>query len=158
MPVEVSAADYEALLQRVNDPNRPLPQSGPSIAEQSLSMLLDPDIPDDGSLKDLWLFSGDVARHVELTNIPTPEAHRKFRRATTSILRVATWDADDYLQQRMAKLAFCDILAGKSIGYTRHTRERDALNENRLTQTLRDDRPAPPRSDGGGFLSFLKRG
>jgi len=121
-------------------------------------MLLDPDIPDDGSLKDLWLFSGDVARHVELTNIPTPEAHRKFRRATTSILRVATWDADDYLQQRMAKLAFCDILAGKSIGYTRHTRERDALNENRLTQTLRDDRPAPPRSDGGGFLSFLKRG
>ena len=158
MPIEMSKEEYDELVSRVNDPNRPLPPNGPSFSEQSLSMLLDPDIPDDGTLGPLWIFSGDVARHVELTNIPTPEAHRKFRRSITSILRVATWDADDYLQQRMAKLAFCDILAGKSIGYTRHTRERDALNENRLTQTLRDDRPAPPRNDGGGFLSFLKRG
>jgi|SRR5690554_3764600 len=158
MPIEMSADEYEALLGRANDPSRLLPANSPSLAEQSLSMLLDPDIPPAGSLEDLWLFSGDVARHVELTNIPTPEAHRKFRRAVTSVLRVATWDADDYLQQRMAKLAFCDILAGKSIGYTRHSRERDALNENRLTQTIRDDRPGLPQDSGGGFLSFLKRG
>ncbi|MFA5408237.1 MAG: hypothetical protein WC343_05640 [Bacilli bacterium] len=159
MPIEMSAEEYEELVQRVNNPDRPLPSGGPPLAERTLSKLLDPDIPDDEKgLKQLWLFSGSSARHVELTNIPTPEAHRKFRRSVTGVLRIATWDAGDYLQQRMAKLVFCDILAGKSIGYTRHSRERDALNESRLTQTVRDDRPAPPRNEGGGFLSFLKRG
>ena len=36
-------------------------------------------------------------------------------------------------------------------------RERDALNENRITQTIRDDRPPLPK-DNGGLFGFLRRG
>lgn len=158
MPLEISDEEYEELMERANDPNRPLPSAGMPLGERTLAKLLDPDIPNTKSLADLWIFSGPVARHVELTNIPTPEAHKKLRRRVTDIMRVKEWDADEYAAERMARFVFCDILAGKSIGYTRHSRERDALNENRITQSISAGRPDVPKDSGGGFLSFLKRG
>lgn len=158
MPLELSDEEYEELMERANDPDRALPTAGMPLGERTLAKLLDPDIPKTSTLSALWIFSGDAARHVELTNIPTPEAHKKLRRRVADIMRIKEWDADDYAAERMARFVFCDILAGKSIGYTRHPRERDALNENRITQTISADRPSVPNDSGGGFLSFLKRG
>lgn len=160
MPIQMDEEEYRARQEALEeDLERDIPASPiKPLGERQMEKLIDPDVPTDTDSKELnklWIFSSKATRHIELTNIPTPEAHKIIRRKMTDLTRIAHWDADEYLQVRMAKFFVTDILGGKSIGYTRHSRERDALNENRITQTIRDDRPLPPR-ESGGFLNFVR--
>lgn len=166
MPLEMSEAEYEQYrknqqrqeiaAEELEAPSRrQYPQLGKPFMDRHLGKLLDPDVPTGQNLDRLWIFSSEAARHLQLTIIPDREAHRTLRRKLRDIIRVSTWDADDYLAQRQALLFSSDILAGKSIGYTECTRERDALNEDRRVVKV-DDRQPPPR-ESAGFLGFLRR-
>jgi len=151
--------EFAARRANEDDLNRPLPIMGKALGERQMETLLKPDLPirSGGPLKKLWIFSGEATRHIQLTNIPSESEMRRFNRGINDIMRVATWDADDYLDAQQAKFLVCKVLAPKSIAYTRMPRERDALNENRITQTIRDDRPPIPK-DNGGLFGFLRRG
>lgn len=157
MPQQMTPKEFAARRANEDDLNRPLPIMGKAIGERQMETLLKPDLPKKGPLEKLWIFSGEATRHVQLTNIPTENDKRRFDRNVNDMLRVATWDADDYLDLQQAKFLVTKVLAAKSIGYTRMPRERDALNENRITQTIRDDRPPIPK-DNGGLFGFLRRG
>lgn len=158
MPQQMTVDEFAARRANEDDLNRPLPIMGKPLGERQMETLLKPDLPvKKGPLEKLWIFSGEATRHVQLTNIPTEADKRRFDRNVNDILRVATWDADDYLDLLQAKFLVTKVLAAKSIGYTRMPRERDALNESRITQTIRDDRPPIPK-DNGGLFGFLRRG
>jgi len=163
MPQEISQEEFEARRAAVSaDINRPLPRIGISFSQQQLNTLLQPDIPKEpekhGILSRLWVFSGASARHFQLSNIPTPEDQILQERMVYDTFMVAGWDINpDYLDARMTQIAVNKLLAPKSISYTGVPRERDALNESRLTQIVRDERALPPK-DHGGFFSWLRRG
>lgn len=157
MPQQMTPEEFAARRANEDDLNRPLPIMGKGLGERQMETLLKPDLPKKGPLEKLWIFSGEATRHVQLTNIPTENDKHRFDRNVNDLLRVATWDADDYLDLQQAKFLVTKVLAAKSIGYTRMPRERDALNENRITQTIRDDRPPLPK-DTGGLFGFLRRG
>ncbi|MCK9544267.1 MAG: hypothetical protein M0R03_19790 [Novosphingobium sp.] len=156
MPQEISREDYEAMRGGSN----PLPVIGKPLGERQMDTLLKPDLPkkDKGPLNKLWIFSGEVTRHVQLTNIPSEHEKHRLELDVMDLERVANWTGSEYLDTLQAEFAFTKLLASKSIAYTRFTRERDALNENRVTQTFRDDRPPVPKNAGGGLFGFLTRG
>lgn len=155
MPQEVSQEEFAAMRG-----DRPLPEINKSLGEKQMDTLLKPDLPvkPNGPLAKLWIFSGEVTRHVQLTNIPSEHEKHRLELHVVDLERVSNWDGSDYLDTLQAEFAFTQLLASKSITYTKAPRERDALNESRLTQTLRDDRAPLPKNSGGGLLGFLTRG
>lgn len=124
-----------------------------SLTEQQMDRLLNPDVPKRAHLDRYWSFVGDAARHMELTNIPDRETMQKLEDMATDIRRVAMWDAEKYFEERQMTF-FTRLMLLKSAGWTKNSRERDALNESRLTNEMRDNRNPPPK-EHGGFLSFL---
>ncbi|MDD5049998.1 MAG: hypothetical protein WC489_07300 [Patescibacteria group bacterium] len=163
MPVEMSQEQYEQYLreqekeeiidEESRSPRRTYPSLGKPFSDRHLEKLLDPDVPRNETLENLWLFGDYASRHLELTIIPDRESHHGLRQKMRDLQRISTWDADDYLQLRQALVFASEVLAGKSIGYTDNTRERDALNEDRRVVTVKDDRTPQPKE--GGFFSGI---
>ena len=129
------------------------PPLAKSLTEKQMILLLNPDVPKKPHLEKYWAFSSKAARHLELTNIPNSFEFQKLEDMATDIRRLGAWDAMEYFEERQLAF-FTRIMMLKSAGWTSHNRERDALNENRLTNELRDNRN-PPAKEHGGFLAFL---
>jgi hypothetical protein len=119
--------------------------------EKYLEKLLNPSVPVDRSqlphVKRNWLLASEAAVHLQLTNIPDPGMLFMLQNMVTDLFRVGAWDADEYFDQRQLKLE-STIMMLKSIGYTKNPRERDALNESRFVNTVRDERARPRESTG----------
>jgi hypothetical protein len=167
MPIEMTKEQYESYLKEQQHQERVdgyvrsdissksmYPQVGKPITERQIEKLIDTDVPQNDVLKRLWLFSSESGRHFELTNIPDQKAHQKMKRGLRDIMRISTWDADEYMEIRQTLLLYNDVLSGKSIGWTDNARERDALNESRSIHRIEEGRQAPPR-ESSGFLSFM---
>lgn len=153
MPIEVpddyiQGADPTGFMEEGN-----FPPPTKSLTEQQMDRLLNPDVPNKPHLDRYWAFVGKAARHMELTNIPSPKEMQQLEDMATDIRRVAMWDAEEYFEERQMTF-FTRLMLYKSAGWTRNSRERDALNESRLTSEVRDNRNPPPK-EHGGFLSFL---
>jgi hypothetical protein len=129
------------------------PPIAKTLTEKQMHLLLNPEVPRNENLDRYWSFSREAARHLQLTNIPNPFDMRRLEEITTDILRIGAWDADEYFDERQLRF-FTRILMLKSAGWTKNNRERDALNESRLTSEMRDNRN-PPAKEHGGFLAFL---
>lgn len=129
------------------------PPIAKTMTEKQMHLLLNPEVPRKDNLDRYWAFSQKAARHLQLTNIPNPFEFRKLEEMITDILRIAAWDADEYFDERQLRF-FTRIMMYKSAGWTHNNRERDALNESRLTSEMRDNRN-PPAKEHGGFLAFL---
>lgn len=124
-----------------------------SLTEKQMNLLLNPDVPRKPHLDKYWAFADKAARHLELTNIPNPYEFQKLEDMATDIRRIGAWDAQKYFEERQLAF-FTRIMMFKSAGWTKNSRERDALNENRMTSEMRDNRNPPP-TEHGGFLAFL---
>lgn len=127
-----------------------------SMTEKQMALLLNPDVPKKPHLDKYWAFTDKAARHLELTNIPNPYEFQKLEDMATDIRRIGAWDAMRYFEERQLAF-FTRIMMFKSAGWTKNSRERDALNENRLTNEMRDNRN-PPAKESGGFLSAFMGG
>ena len=128
----------------------------PTRDERYLHYLLHPSVPDSArqnGRERLWLLKPEAVKHLQLTMFPDQTSYHRFKKSLADLMRIANWDADDYLQERQLKL-YAEIMGRKSIGWTPNPRERDAINENRMTNVVRDDRTPPPR-ESHGFLGGL---
>jgi hypothetical protein len=136
------------------------PQSGftprPTKDERYLQFLLGAGLPKARPhLEKHWLLASEVVKHLQLTNFPDKESYQKFKQMLTDQFRVGGWDADEYFDELQLK-RFGNLMAQKSISWTRVPRERDALNEDRHTTVVRDDRTPIPRESPtliGGMFS-----
>ncbi len=124
-----------------------------SMTEKQMILLLNPDVPQKPHLNKYWAFASKAARHLELTNIPNSFEFAKLEDMATDIRRIGAWSATEYFEERQLAF-FTRIMMFKSAGWTHNSRERDALNENRMTNEMRDNRN-PPAKEHGGFLAFL---
>lgn len=149
MPYEIPDDDIEDYPRGGGE----FPPLAKSMTEKQMNLLLNPDVPKKPHLDKYWAFSDKAARHLELTNIPNPYEFQKLEDMATDIRRIGAWDAMRYFEERQLAF-FTRIMMFKSAGWTKNSRERDALNENRLTNEMRDNRN-PPAKEHGGFLSFL---
>lgn len=132
------------------------PPLAKSMTEKQMDLLLNPDVPHKPHLDKYWAFADKAARHIALTNIPNPIEFQRLDDMATDIRRIGAWDARKYFEERQLAF-FVRIMMLKSAGWTKNSRERDALNENRLTNEMRDNRN-PPAKEHGGFLSFFSGG
>lgn len=123
--------------------------------ERYLDYILNPKSPDNPHISKFYAFASDAAVHLQLANIPDPTIYYRFRRGVVDLFRTAAWDADEYFEQRQLKFE-TELLMTKSIGWTKNTRERDALNENRSNMIIRDDRPQQPRESPGFIQGFFR--
>ena len=153
MPTEIP----DEWIQDGGMPDTPMEGSYPppmkSLTEQQMDRLLNPDVPKRDHLERYWAFVSQAGRHMELTNIPSPMEMQQLEDMANDIKRVAMWDAPKYFDERQMTF-FTKIMLYKSAGWTKNSRERDALNESRLTSEMRDNRNPPPK-EHGGFLAFL---
>lgn len=124
--------------------------------ERSIEYLLHPKTPATKHINKFYALAGESAIHQELANIADPTIYYRLRRTVTDLFRIGAWDADEYFEQRQVRF-LSELFLTKSIGWTRNSRERDALNEFRQTSTIRDDRPQQPRESHGFIQGFFSR-
>jgi hypothetical protein len=124
--------------------------------ERELHLLLDPNAPDVPHVNKFYSLVGGSGIHQELANIADPIIYYRLRRTVSDLFCVGSWDADEYFEQRQIRF-LSELLLTKSIGWTKNSRERDAINEFRQTNTIRDDRPQMPRESPGFFHGFFNR-
>ncbi len=130
----------------------------PQFSEEMVRKLLDTDVPRDETTRPFWLISGKAARHLQLINIPSPEAHQRIRRKLIDANRITTPGWDPGYSSRRQAMIFADLLCLKSIGYGRDSmRERPMWNTTIEKKTLTDE-TTPPPSGGGSLISSMLHG
>lgn len=129
----------------------------PTKDERYLQFLLGAGLPRaKPHLEKHWLLASEVVKHLQLTNFPDWNSYYKFKQMLTDQFRVAGWDADEYFDELQLK-RFGNLMAQKSISWTKVPRERDALNEDRHTTVVRDDRTPIPRESHGIMAGMFAR-
>ena len=149
-PEQVAAAIQQERMKRG------YPGMEKSKDERSVEYLLHPKTPPTPHINKFYALAGESAIHQELANIADPVIYYRLRRTVTDLFRIGAWDADEYFEQRQVRF-LSELFLTKSIGWTRNSRERDAINEFRQTNTIRDDRAAPPRESPGFIQGFFSR-
>ena len=149
-PEQVAAAIQQERMKRG------YPGMEKSKDERSVEYLLHPKTPPTPHINKFYALAGESAIHQELANIADPVIYYRLRRTVTDLFRIGAWDADEYFEQRQVRF-LSELFLTKSIGWTRNSRERDAINEFRQTNTIRDDRAAPPRESPGFIQGFFAR-
>lgn len=149
-PEQVAAAIQQERMKRG------YPGMEKSKDERSVEYLLHPKTPPTPHINKFYALAGESAIHQELANIADPVIYYRLRRTVTDLFRIGAWDADEYFEQRQVRF-LSELFLTKSIGWTRNSRERDAINEFRQTNTIRDDRAVPPRESPGFIQGFFSR-
>ena len=124
--------------------------------EKVLEALLHPDIPDRPELKKYYALASDAARHLALTNIPDDWVMHRFKEFVADLFTVGAWSAPEYFNERQLKFE-TQLHLYKSAGWTKNSRERDALNESRITQKLTQETNTAPRETGNFFGALWGR-
>jgi hypothetical protein len=124
--------------------------------EKVLDSLLNPDIPKRDHLDKYYSIASEAARHLALTNIPDEWVMHKMRVMVQDLFRVGGWSAPEYFDERQLKFS-STLHLYKSAGWTKNSRERDALNESKITQRISQDVATSPRETGNFFNGLLGR-
>lgn len=134
-----------------------LPQPRPTKDERYLQLLLGSGLPKDRPHIDKhWLIASEANRHSQLTNFSDRAEFHRYKMMLTDQMRVGGWDAPEYFDE-LSLRRYGIILGQKSISYTKVPRERDALNEDRHTTVVRDDRTPIPRESHGIMAGMFSR-
>lgn len=133
---------------------RSYPQMEMTKDEKYICKLLDPKAPISDQNEPFYIFAGESAPHLALTNIPDPYIYQRMRKKAIDLMRVHGWSASEYFEMRQL-LMLAETFLMKSISYTRSSREREQLNESRTAMTVRDDRALQPRESQGILSGFM---